>query len=120
MGLQILLSPEVLSVTELWQLEKSKIGEEVIILKDHPKETKENRRMAAKIVERWYRMLTNTSENMKELSHIEEERANQPAPERKKRRTTSEADLMERSRGQAGSWMQVRIPYPESMTFVRR
>jgi len=78
--LDLLLSAEVANVTEVWQLEKARIGEDVYRLKDHKNETKENRRKAGRIVERWYRMLTVTSENMKDLSRMEEEKASHLPP----------------------------------------
>jgi len=121
--LDILLSQMVLSITEVWQLEKSRIGEDVYRLKDHPKETRENRRKAARLVERWYRMLTGTSESMMDMGRDPRMQGEQQAAPEKKRRkvsTSADADIMERNRSQAGSWMQVRIPFPESMAYARR
>lgn len=119
--LDILLSPEVATITEVWQLQKSRIGEGVMRLKDHKEETKVNRRKAAKLVELWYRMLTGTSENMKDLAKIEEDRAQSvSAPKRKKRKGMSAADVSERKQGVEGSWMQVHIPRQEAMDYTKR
>jgi len=93
-------------------------------LQDHPKETKENRRKAGRIVEKWYRMLTGTSENMKDINRVEQAKAklySEPPPSKKKQAATGEGDGLDKKKtGQGGSWMQVRIPYPEQNSFVRR
>jgi hypothetical protein len=121
--LDLLLTPEVAQITEVWQLEKAAIGAEVYRLKDHPQETKQNRRKASQIVERWYRMLTGTSDNMKDISRMEEEKANHLPPVQKKAKkapAASETDVNQRNQAAAGSWMQVRIPFPENNNFTRR
>ena len=75
-------------------------------------------------MEKWYRMLTGTSENMKDLSRMEEEKAKlyneMPAPRKKRLSKAEEANVNAKKTGQGGSWMQVHIPYPETNTFVRR
>eukprot|EP00656_Telonema_subtile_P007921 TRINITY_DN1371_c0_g1_i6.p1 TRINITY_DN1371_c0_g1~~TRINITY_DN1371_c0_g1_i6.p1 ORF type:complete len:460 (-),score=116.59 TRINITY_DN1371_c0_g1_i6:116-1495(-) len=66
---------------ETFQLEKSTRGvddttlaEEVYRMASDKKETRENRRLAQKVVEEWYRKISGSSTNQRELARVDEER----------------------------------------------
>jgi len=97
-------------------LKMSGIGRAVMLLYKHPKETRENRNLAGKIVSQWARLVFGVQTTFKDISKEErEERDKCNAAEYKKRRLSSTDDSVS-----SGSQEDKRPKRPGDKGFIAR
>ncbi|XP_065056121.1 IWS1-like protein isoform X2 [Rhopilema esculentum] len=111
-------------------LKMSGIGRAVMLLYKHPKETRENRNLAGKIVAQWARPIFGVQTNFKDVSREErEERDKINAVEYKKRRLSStdeyagdgsQDEKRPRRPGDKGFIVRARVPRPSTKDYVIR
>lgn len=109
-----------LRIDDVSRLKESGIGKAVMYLYKHPRELRENKVLAQKIINQWARPLFNITTNYKDIT--KEERQEMDENVAKARRKNQEpADQEEALRpGDPGWCYRARVPQSQSSTYVNR
>merc|ERR1712165_678540 len=103
------------------RLKESGIGKAVMYLYKHPRELRENKELAGKIINQWARPIFNLSTDFKSITKEERQERDEMISHAKKRQQEQAADPEENLRpGDQGWCYRARVPMVQTASYVKR
>merc|ERR1719466_56415 len=110
----------VIRIDDQSRLKESGIGKAVMYLYKHPKELKENKILAGKIVNNWARPIFNKSMDYRDYDKQERRRLDEELVPRKRRAEETEEQEEGLRPGDPGWVGRARVPMPSGKDYVKR